>query len=78
MQFREFGEAKREKIVLLHGGGLSWWNYRETAEILKNDFHIVLPILDGHAGSDHPLQASRKMRRKSSRGSTHIAAALSC
>lgn len=46
MQFREFGEAKREKLVLLHGGGLSWWNYRETAEILKNDFHIVLPILD--------------------------------
>ena len=55
MQFREFGEAKREKIVLLHGGGLSWWNYRETAEILKNEFHIVLPILDGHAGSDHPF-----------------------
>ena len=52
MQFREFGEAKRETIVLLHGGGLSWWNYRETAEILKNEFHIVLPILDGHAGSD--------------------------
>jgi len=55
MQFREFGEAKRETIVLLHGGGLSWWNYRETAEILKNEFHIVLPILDGHAGSDHPF-----------------------
>lgn len=55
MQFREFGEAKREKIVLLHGGGLSWWNYRETAEILKNEFHIILPILDGHAGSDRPF-----------------------
>ena len=55
MQFREFGEAKRETIVLLHGGGLSWWNYRETAEMLKNEFHIILPILDGHAGSDRPF-----------------------
>ena len=55
MQFREFGEARRETIVLLHGGGLSWWNYRETAELMENEFHIVLPILDGHAGSDRPF-----------------------
>lgn len=39
-------------ILLLHGGGLSWWNYREAAERLQNDFRIVIPILDGHAGSN--------------------------
>ena len=39
-------------IILLHGGGLSWWNYREISERLQNDFQIIIPILDGHAGSD--------------------------
>ena len=39
-------------IILLHGGGLSWWNYREVAELLQADYHVILPILDGHAGSD--------------------------
>lgn len=38
--------------MLLHGGGLSWWNYREVAEGLQDHFHVILPILDGHAGSD--------------------------
>lgn len=40
-------------IILLHGGGLSWWNYREVAEMLQNDYHVILPILDGHAKSDN-------------------------
>ena len=52
MQIREYGQPQRETVVLLHGGGLSWWNYRETAEHLENEFHVVLPVLDGHAGSD--------------------------
>ena len=39
-------------IVLLHGGGLSWWNYREISELLQNDLQIIIPILDGHTGSD--------------------------
>lgn len=39
-------------IILLHGGGLSWWNYREVAEMLQDNYHVILPILDGHAGSD--------------------------
>lgn len=38
--------------MLLHGGGLSWWNYREIAALLQDKYHIILPILDGHAGSD--------------------------
>ena len=52
MRIREFGSTQQETILLLHGGGLSWWNYREEAEMLQSDYHIVLPILDGHAGSD--------------------------
>ncbi len=55
MQFREYGAENPETIILLHGGGLSWWNYREEAEILQARYHVVLPILDGHAGSGRPF-----------------------
>lgn len=41
--------------MLLHGGGLSWWNYREAAELLQAEYRVILPILDGHAGSDRPF-----------------------
>ena len=44
-----------ETVMLLHGGGLSWWNYREEARLLERDYHVILPILDGHAGSDRPF-----------------------
>ena len=30
-------------IILLHGGGLSWWNYRAVAEMLRHDYHVILP-----------------------------------
>ena len=40
---------------MLHGGGLSWWNYREAAELLQEEYHMILPIIDGHAGSDCPF-----------------------
>ena len=52
MKYKEYGKGNTKTIVLLHGGGLSWWNYREEAELLQGDYHVILPILDGHAGSD--------------------------
>jgi len=52
MKFVEYGTQNKEVIILLHGGGLSWWNYREEAELLQEDYHVILPVLDGHAGSD--------------------------
>ena len=48
----EYGKQNTEIIILLHGGGLSWWNYREVAKPLEKDYHVILPVLDGHAGSD--------------------------
>ena len=57
MQYKEFGKRNTRNIVLLHGGGLSWWNYREAAELLQNNYHVILPILDGHAGSDRSFTA---------------------
>ena len=52
MKYREFGAGNAETLILLHGGGLSWWNYRAEAALLKEDYHVIVPFLDGHAGSD--------------------------
>ena len=52
MKIKEYGNKNNNTIMLLHGGGLSWWNYREVAERLQNKYHIILPILDGHSDSD--------------------------
>ena len=52
MIVKEYGESNKDIIILLHGGGLSWWNYEEVSEILKSNYHVILPILDGHSGSD--------------------------
>ena len=55
MRVQEFGQQNPDIIMLLHGGGLSWWNHREVAKILSVQYHVVLPVLDGHADSDAPF-----------------------
>ena len=55
MRYAEYGNQNQETVILLHGGGLSWWNYRDVAQLLSDRFHVVLPILDGHADSDAPF-----------------------
>lgn len=55
MRYVEYGKENNNIIFLLHGGGLSWWNYEEVAKSLQNDYHIILPIMDGHAESDRPF-----------------------
>lgn len=57
MNYKEYGKGNQKTVVLLHGGGLSWWNYREAAELLQDDYRVILPILDGHAGSDRSFTA---------------------
>ena len=52
MQFLEYGINHDKTILFLHGGGLAPWNYKEEAMLLKEKYHILLPILDGHNGSD--------------------------
>lgn len=52
MTMIEYGKQNNDTVMLLHGGGLSWWNYRKVAQLLAEDYHVILPILDGHAGSD--------------------------
>lgn len=55
MRYVEYGNQNPETVILLHGGGLSWWNYRDVAQLLSDRFHVVLPILDGHADSAAPF-----------------------
>ena len=47
----EFGKQNQDTVFLLHGGGLSWWNYWEAAKLLEKDYHVILQVLDGHADS---------------------------
>ncbi|MCW5877114.1 MAG: alpha/beta fold hydrolase [Anaerolineales bacterium] len=48
MKFRHFGDPKSPAIVLLHGGGLSWWAWQPVADALRAEYHVVLPVIDGH------------------------------
>lgn len=48
MIFKEFGNKNKPIMILLHGGGLSWWSLKPQVEALKNDYFIVTPIIDGH------------------------------
>ena len=52
MKVVEVGQENQDVIVLLHGGGLSWWQYQSQMELLSKNYHVVVPILDGHAGSN--------------------------
>ncbi|ROR28226.1 pimeloyl-ACP methyl ester carboxylesterase [Mobilisporobacter senegalensis] len=48
MIFKETENKEFPTIILLHGGGLSWWSLKPIIELLKNNFHVVTPIIDGH------------------------------
>ena len=47
MRVVEYGKENQDVIMLLHGGGLAPWNYKEEAEQLEDKFHILVPVLDG-------------------------------
>ena len=48
MLFRETGNQKLPTIILLHGGGVSWWSLSPIIDLLKDSYHVVTPIIDGH------------------------------
>ena len=64
MNVIHFGKQNFPVVMLLHGGGLSWWNYREAAALLQNRYHVILPILDGHAGSDADFVSIQENARR--------------
>ena len=52
MNVIEFGKQNKDTIILLHGGGLSFWNYWYVSLGLEKDYHVIPLVLDGHAGSE--------------------------
>jgi len=48
MIFKEFGQKGLPTIILLHGGGLSYWSLNNVVKNLVDDYHVITPILDGH------------------------------
>jgi len=64
LNYIEYGKENSNVILLLHGGGLSWWNYREVAEMLQGDYRVILPILDGHAESDNEFTTIEENARE--------------
>jgi pimeloyl-ACP methyl ester carboxylesterase len=48
MLFKEFGNKNNPVIILLHGGGLSWWSLTEVIDDLKTQYHVIATIIDGH------------------------------
>ena len=49
MQYVEYGTEQKNIIIFLHGGGLAPWNFREEAKRLKDKYHVIIPVLDGHS-----------------------------
>lgn len=48
MKFREFGVKSNKAVILLHGGGLSWWSLTPHIEALKDDYFVIASTIDGH------------------------------
>ena len=64
MEFVEYGRGNKRVAMLLHGGGLGPWSFRAVAELLENDFHVIVPVLDGHAGSADGFVSIEKNARR--------------
>lgn len=48
MIFKVYETSKLPVAVMLHGGGLSDWSLSKVADLLKDDFQVITPIVDGH------------------------------
>ena len=59
MRYEEYGNDGAGTVVLLHGGGLGPWSCRRAALLLADRFRVILPVLDGHAGSGRPFTTIR-------------------
>ena len=56
MKMMEWGKENSRVVMLLHGGGLGPWSYAAAAERLSDEFHVIVPILDGHGDADHHFE----------------------
>lgn len=48
MKILEFGNKKKDKLILIHGFESPYQIWEPYIDYYKNDYHIVVPILQGH------------------------------
>ena len=48
MEILEFGNKEKAKIILIHGFETPYQIWKKYIEHYKNDYHIIVPILQGH------------------------------
>lgn len=74
MIFKEFGDKSKPAIIMLHGGGLSWWSLKPQIEALQKKYYVITPILDGHGEEWHTtfvsIQKSATCLHEKIKGST--------
>jgi pimeloyl-ACP methyl ester carboxylesterase len=59
--FHEFGEKNNPPVMLLHGGGLSWWMWKAQIEALKAKYFVIAPVIDGHGeAAETPFESIEK------------------
>ena len=58
--YREAGDAKRPKLLLLHGFPSSSHMFRDLIPLLADRFHVVAPDLPGFGQSDMPPRSQFK------------------
>lgn len=65
MKFKSFGERSLFVVVLLHGGGLSWWSWQPVIDALQGEYHIITPVIDGHGeDAETPFHSIGESARK--------------
>lgn len=64
MKIIQYGNADNPAIMMLHGGGLSWWNYRKEAELLSAKYYVLLPVIEGHAQNEDAFVSIENSARK--------------
>ncbi len=53
MEFKEFGKQNQKKALLIHGGYTSWRSLRVQIQELEADYHVFVPLLNGHNINDN-------------------------
>lgn len=53
MIFKTFGSKQNKAILLLHGGGLSWWSLKPQIDILQKEYYMIIAVIDGHGEDAH-------------------------
>lgn len=48
MIFETFGDSDKPAVLLIHGGGLSYWMWQPQIDALLPDYYVIAPVLDGH------------------------------